>query len=276
MKIRKLVSADEYREVERLQAEVWKFPDREIIPLNELVILQKHGGQVFGAFNGDGRMIAFCFGQPGYRDGRVYHYSRMLGVLPEYRDSGIGHTLKLKQREFVLKQGLDVVQWAFDPLQSRNAYFNIEKLGCVIREYNVNLYPGSDSRFNRGLDPDRFTAEWPIASRRVRDRLAGLKERYDLEDFPPLLPSSGSDGGWRRPGDSLARVAGKRISIEVPADINGLKDDDVKLAQRWREKTREAFLLAFKKGYVVRGFLSPVEDGRRRSHYLLEKGYKVR
>ena len=140
----------------------------------------------------------------------------------------------------------------------------------------MNLYPGSDSRFNRGLIPDRLTAEWPIASRRVRDRLAGRKESYDLDDWPALLPSSGSDGGWRRPADVLPRPAGKRISIEVPADVNGLKDDDVKLAQRWRLKTREAFLLAFKKGYVVRGFFSPVEDGRRRSHYLLEKNYKVR
>ncbi len=276
MQLRKLATEEEYREAERLQSEVWKFPDREIIPLNELVILQKHGGQVFGAFDRTGRMVAFCFGQPGYRDGKVYHYSRMLGVLPEFQDSGIGRVLKLKQRDFVLEQGLNLVEWAFDPLQSRNAYFNIEKLGAVIREYNVNLYPGSDSRFNRGLAPDRFTAEWWLASRRVRGRLDGAKEAYDLEAFAPVISTHENDDGWRTPESVRARLSGKRISIEIPSDVNALKADDLRLAQRWRAKTREAFLLAFKKGYVVHGFASPVEGTRRRSHYLLEKGYRVR
>ena len=275
MIIRKLATAAEYREAERLQAEVWKFPDREVIPLNELVILQKHGGQVFGAFE-RGRLVAFCFGQPGYRDSHVYHYSRMLGVLPEFRDSGLGHKLKLKQRDFVLEQGIDLVEWAFDPLQSRNAYLNIEKLGCVIREYHVNLYPGSDSRFNRGLEPDRFNAEWWIASRRVRDRLAGRKEEYDLEAYPPLVASRENARGWQVPGSVRSRLAGKTASIEIPSDVNALKDDDLRLAQLWRLKTREAFLLAFRKGYVVRGFASPIHGARRRSHYLLEKGYEVR
>jgi predicted GNAT superfamily acetyltransferase len=276
MEIRKLSSEPEYREAERLQSEVWKFPDREIIPLNELVILQKHGGQVFGAFDRANRMVAFCFGQPGYRDKKVYHYSRMLGVLPEFQDSGIGHTLKLKQRDFVREQGIDLVQWAFDPLQSRNAYFNIEKLGCVIREYNVNLYPGSQSRFNHGLEPDRFTAEWWISSRRVRDRLAGTKGAYDLEAYAPVIATHENDDGWRSPESVRTRLAGRRLSIEIPSDVNALKADEVRLAQRWRAKTREAFLLAFKKGYVVHGFASPVAEQRRRSHYLLEKGYRVR
>lgn len=276
MNIRKLESEEEYREAERLQSEVWKFPDREIIPLNELVILQKHGGHVFGAFDRGGRMVAFCFGQPGYRAGKIYHYSRMLGVRPEFQDSGIGSVLKLKQRDYVLDQGIKLVQWAFDPLQSRNAYFNVEKLGCVIGEYHVNLYPGSNSSFNKGLIPDRFCAEWWIASRRVRDRLAGRKEAYDLEAYPPLLATRENDEGWRTPDGKPLRLSGKRLSVEIPSDINALKQDDLRLAQRWRAKTRDAFLLAFSKGYVVRGFASPVEGSRRRSHYLLEKGYKVR
>lgn len=276
MKIRKLASEEEYREAERLQSEVWKFPDREIIPLNELVILQKHGGHVFGAFDRGERMVAFCFGQPGYRENRVYHYSRMLGVLPEFQDSGIGNLLKLKQRDMVLDQGIELIQWAFDPLQSRNAYFNIEKLGCVIREYHVNLYPGSVSKFNKGLIPDRFCAEWWIDSKRVKGRLDGRKEAYALESYAPVIATRENDDGWQAPGAVKTRLTDKSVSIEIPSDINALKDDDLRLAQRWRQKTREAFLLAFSKGYVVRGFASPVEGTRRRSHYLLEKGYKVR
>jgi chorismate synthase len=276
MEIRKLATPAEYREAERLQAEVWRFPDREIIPLNELVVLQKHGGQVFGAFDGRSRLVAFCFGHPGYRDGKVYHYSRMLGVVPKLQDSGIGRALKLAQADLVRAQGMDLVVWSFDPLQSRNAYFNIEKLGCVIREYHVKLFPGSASRFNRGLDPDRFTAEWWIDSRRAKGRVAGEKETYDLGAYAPLLPSRPTAAGWRAPGAVASRWTGPRVSIEIPSDVNALKDDDLALARRWRARTREAFLAAFRKGYVVHGFASPVDGGTRRSHYLLQKNYRVR
>jgi predicted GNAT superfamily acetyltransferase len=274
MRIRKLATEEEYRAAEWLQATVWHFPDRELIPLNELVILQKHGGQVLGAFDGN-KLVGFCFGNPGYRDGKVYHYSRMLGVLPELQDKGLGNRLKLEQRKAVLAQGLDRICWSFDPLQSRNAYFNIEKLGCVIREYNVNLYPGSDSRFNRGLEPDRFTADWWIDTRRVKDKLAGKRAEHDLGAHPPLIETSENDDGWRTPGAVRTRPSGRRASIEIPADLNELKEDDLRLAQRWRAKTREAFLAAFKRGYVVHGFVSRTEGLRRRSHYLLEKNFKV-
>jgi predicted GNAT superfamily acetyltransferase len=270
MDIRRLTSDAEYRQVERLQKAIWGFPEREIIPLNELVVLQKHGGHVVGAFEGR-RMVAFCFGQPGFRDGRAYHYSRMLGVLPRLRDSGLGRALKLMQRELVLAQGMDVMQWAFDPLQSRNAYFNIEKLGCVVREYFVNLYPGSASQFNRGLVPDRVTAEWPLDSMRARKRLDGHKETYDLEAYAPLIETRETKAGWRAPGDVLKRLPGPKVSIEIPEDINALKAKDVALAKRWRLRTRAAFQLAFEHGYVAHGFASPLEGDKRRSRYLLQK-----
>jgi predicted GNAT superfamily acetyltransferase len=275
MEIRKLATAAEYLEAERLQQAVWNFPDREVIPLNELVVLQKNGGHVFGAF--DGKVLTgFCFGMPGYRDGKAYHYSRMLGVLPGRQDSGLGYAMKLKQREYVLEQGLDLVVWTFDPLQSRNAYLNIEKLGCVVREYAVNLYPTSGSRFNEGLESDRFTAEWWIASRRAKDCLAGRKRSYDLADFPPAIETRVTKSGWREPVRAASRARGPRLSIEIPDDIDALKKDDLRLAQRWREATRKAFVAAFGKGYVAHGFVGVPEVGRRRSFYLLEKGIRVR
>ncbi|MBV8881240.1 MAG: hypothetical protein JO332_14840 [Planctomycetaceae bacterium] len=275
MDIRKLASPEEYLDAERLQRAVWNFPDREIIPLNELVALQKHGGHVFGAF--DGKVLAaFCFGMPAFRDGKAYHYSRMLGVLPGRQDSGLGYAMKLKQREYVLRQGLDRVVWTFDPLQSRNAYLNIEKLGCVIREYLVNLYPASGSRFNEGLESDRFTAEWWIASRRVKDSIAGRKRAYRLEDYAPAIETRVGEAGWREPASARFPARARKASIEIPDDIDALKKDDLPLAQRWREATREAFVSAFRKGFVAHGFLGIPEVGRRRSFYLLEKGYRVR
>ena len=275
VEIRKLKTPAEYREAENVQRVVWHFPDREIVPLNELVVLQKHGGHVFGAFD-NGKMIAFCFGCPAYGDGKSYHYSRMLGVMPGNKDSGIGTTMKLKQREYVLEQGLDLVVWTFDPLQSRNAYLNIEKLGCVAREYLVNLYPESGSRFNRGLESDRFTAEWWIASRRVRERLAGKRPEHDLARYAVALETRVNRGGWREPLASRTKLKDARVSIEIPDDIDALKKDDLKLAQRWRFESRDAFLACFKRGYVVMGFVSKVEAEKRRSFYLLEKGFRVR
>ena len=275
MEIRKLKTPEEYLEAERVQAVVWHFPDREIVPLNELVVLQKHGGHVFAAFEG-GKMIAFCFGSPAYRVGKVYHYSRMLGVMPGNQDSGIGFTMKLKQRDYVLEQGLDLVVWTFDPLQSRNAYLNIEKLGCVIREYAVNLYPESGSQFNAGLESDRFTPEWWIASRRVKERLKGKRPRHDLETYAPAIETGTNDAGWRTPFEVRAKLRDKRVSIEIPEDIDALKKKDLQLAQLWRHRTRDAFLAYLKRGYVVKGFASSAGLGPRRSFYLLEKGYRVR
>jgi predicted GNAT superfamily acetyltransferase len=275
MEIRKLATPEEYLEAENVQKVVWHFPDREIIPLNELVVMQKNGGHVFGAFDGK-KMTSFCFGVPGYKDGKVFHYSRMLGVMPGYQDSGIGYTMKLKQREYVLKQGIDLIVWTFDPLQSRNAYLNIEKLGCIIREYSVNIYPGSGSQFNAGLETDRFTPEWWIASRRVKDRIAGKRPAYDLKAYPAALETRVSGAGWREPAELRSKRRDRRLSIEIPDDIDALKKVDLALAQRWREASREAFVESFEKGFVVHGFATLPEVGRRRSFYLLEKGYRLR
>jgi predicted GNAT superfamily acetyltransferase len=275
MEIRKLSTPEEYLEAEGLQRTVWHFPDREIVPLNELVVLQKHGGHVFGAFD-RGRMVAFCFGCPGYREGKLYHYSRMLGVLPGLQDSGIGYILKLKQREYVLKQGLDLIVWTFDPLQSRNAYLNIEKLGCVIREYSENLYPESGSRFNKGLESDRFTPEWWIVSRRVKERLAGRRPAHEVDRYAVALETRTHRDGWREPVLVRTRLKDPRIGIEIPEDIDAIKRRNLRLAQLWRSRTREVIQAYLTRGFVIMGFASKPDSGRRRSFYLLEKGFDVR
>ncbi len=259
MIIRKLRTHAEYLAAEDIQRIVWHFPEREVIPLNELVVAQKNGGHVFGAFD-RGKLVAFCFGVPGFSDGRVYHYSRMLGVLPRWQDTGIGHRMKLMQRDYVREQGLKLVRWTFDPLQSRNAHLNIEKLGCVIREYVVNIYGESGSSFNRGLETDRFVVEWWIASKRTRDRLAGRGRT--LLGEPLTLPAA------TRP------LKERRVTIEIPSEIDEVKKLDLKRAQRWRFDTRAQFLKCFKRGYVINGFATnPVT---RRSYYVLEKDFVVK
>jgi predicted GNAT superfamily acetyltransferase len=267
--IRKLRTHAEYLAAEDIQRTVWHFPEREVIPLNELVVAQRIGGHVLGAFE-RGRLVAFCFGIPGFKDKKVFHYSRMTGVLPSHQDAGVGYRLKLAQRALVLAQGLDLVRWTFDPLQSRNARFNIEKLGCVIDEYLVNVYGASGSRFNRGLETDRFVPKWWIRSKRVRDRLAGRVKPVPIEEGFASFPASIETrfrGNLARPGGIPVVPRGRRAAVEIPADIDAVKRTDIALARAWRGATRAAFQALFRRGFVVSGFAT----GGGRSLYLLER-----
>jgi predicted GNAT superfamily acetyltransferase len=280
-KIRLLRDHEEYRQAEGFQRTVWNFADREIIPLNELVVTQRNGGFVFGAFDDEGRMAAFCFGMPGIANGRPYHYSRMLGVLPEVQDQGLGYRLKMFQRRLVLKQGLGLVKWTVDPLQSRNAHFNVEKLGVIIRDYAVNLYGGSSSRFNQGLETDRFIPEWHIRSRRVRERLRGRGSDVSVENvaggigFATALEVTEREGRLV-PETVRLNIRDRKVSVEIPANIDQIKAVDLALAREWRLETRKILTRLFQRGYVVCGFSSGQIEGRRRSFYLLEKGFRVR
>ncbi len=279
--IRLLKTHEEYLEAEQIQRTVWGFADREIIPLNELVVAQKNGGFVFGAFEA-GRMIAFCFGVAGYKDRKVYHYSRMLGVLPEFQDKGLGYEMKLYQRQLVLKQGVPLIRWTFDPLQSRNAFFNIEKLGAVIREYVVNIYGDiSSSRFNSGLETDRFVPEWLIRSRRVSDHLAGkikpiaIEKVFEDKPWAPGIEARFNDD-LLEPCAVRVSVGAKKVYAEVPSDIDAIKSRDLELARRWRLELRKFFTAVFSRGYAVTRFASGVIGKHRRSAYLLERGAALR
>jgi predicted GNAT superfamily acetyltransferase len=259
MDIRRLQTVAELRAAEDLQRAVWRFPWRDVIPVHEMVAAIRSGGHVFGAFDGR-RLAGFGFGTPGLRGRRPFHYSRMVGVLPEYRDRGVGFALKRFQRRLVIAQGLDLVRWTYDPLQSRNARFNIEKLGCTAREYLVNAFGAMESRMGRGLETDRFLVDWAVRSRRVERCLAGRSET------PPFAEAV---GGWAPAIDARALKADvrrreRRVSVEIPWEVDRLP---AAVAKRWRAATREAFLAYFVRGYVVMGYA--VGDGR--GLYLLQK-----
>lgn len=279
LEFRLLKTHQEYLDAEQLQRTVWGFPDREIIPLNELIVAQKNGGHVFGAFD-RGRMVAFCFGIPGFKDKKIYHYSRMLGVLPEYQDKGLGWLMKLYQRDLVLKQGLDLIRWTFDPLQSRNAFFNIEKLGAILRDYVVNIYGDiSGSTFNAGLETDRFVPEWPVKSKRVRAHIEGKVPPVPIEQamgLPSGLSARINSAGLLEPDAVRVSLKGKRVYAEIPSDLDAIKGRELALAQRWRFETRKFFTAAFEHGFVVTRYSSGLVGGFRRSVYILEKGYRVK
>jgi predicted GNAT superfamily acetyltransferase len=161
--IRELSTEPELREVVALQKTIWGFEDADLLPFRMMVVATKIGGQLLGAFD-DERMVAFCLGIPGLKPPLApYLHSHMLGVLPEYRNAGLGRMLKMRQRDDALARGIDLIEWTFDPLDMKNAYFNIERLGAIVRRYVRNQYGISSSVLHGGLPTDRCVAEWWIA-----------------------------------------------------------------------------------------------------------------
>ena len=173
--IRKCEALEEMQACFALQKEVWKFSDADLIPVRLFVVAAKIGGQVMGAFvekEDEKELIGFALAIPGMRNGRCYLHSQMLAVRQQYRNGGLGRRMKLYQREDALARGFELMEWTFDPLEIKNAYLNIEKLGAIARRYNVNQYGITSSPLQGGLPSDRLVAEWWMKSKRVEAVLA--------------------------------------------------------------------------------------------------------
>jgi predicted GNAT superfamily acetyltransferase len=223
---RPLSTHDELREAVRLQKVIWGFADYESLPLRLFVVATKIGGQVYGAFDGP-NMIAYCLAIPGVKPGaKAYLHSHMLGVLPAYQNLHIGRTLKLEQRKDAIARGLDLIEWTFDPLEIKNAYFNIVKLGAIVRRFVLNNYGTTTSHLHGGLPTDRCFAEWWLLSKRVETVLAG------------------GQPDWGRIEERIA----------VPADIAEIRANDTKRAREIQKSISERFIQYFDRGLAVVGF----------------------
>src|SRR5215813_5523224 len=173
--IRTLTTVPDYHLAEAAQKRIWAMDDDlGVIPLHVLITAQKNGGLVAGAFDERGEMVAVLYGFIGLTDkGTFKHCSHIMGVDPAFRSQRVGQALKLFQRDYVLKQGLDLITWTFDPLEGVNASLNIAKLGAITHKYFDNLYGDMPGALNSGLVSDRFEVEWWIDSQRVRERIIG-------------------------------------------------------------------------------------------------------
>ena len=191
--IRALTEREDLKSVVRLQRQIWGFEDVDLIPLRLFVVATKIGGQVFGAFDG-GNMIGFCMAIPGLKaGGKTYLHSHMLGVLPEYRNARVGRALKLAQRDDALGRGIQLIEWTFDPLEIKNAFFNMERLGAIVRRYVPNQYGTTSSPLHGGLPTDRCIAEWWIASPRVKAIIAGQPFPRNQTEMRIAIPSDIAD-----------------------------------------------------------------------------------
>jgi predicted GNAT superfamily acetyltransferase len=187
--IRALAQHHEFCDVVRLQQQIWGFQEVDLLPQRLFVVASKIGGQVLGAFQGR-KMVAFCLAIPGLKaGGMVYLHSHMLGVLPAYRNTGLGRRLKLAQREFALAQRIELIEWTFDPFEIKNAFFNIERLGAIVRRYVANQYGTTSSHLHGGLPTDRLIAEWWVRSPRAETICQGLPFERPAEKHTIIIPA---------------------------------------------------------------------------------------
>jgi predicted GNAT superfamily acetyltransferase len=312
--LRLLDSPGEMYAVEELQRRVWPGSETDIVPGHLLVTAAHNGGLVIGAYrlpdesgtnisdrvmnsaptsspDPEGLLVGFVFGFPGLyqtADGwREKHCSHMLGVLPEYRDQGLGWNLKRAQWQLVRKQGIELITWTYDPLQSRNGYLNIANLGSVCSTYIQDAYGVMQDELNLGLSSDRFQVDWWVNSNRVTRRLSQKsRPRLDLAHYIAansqiINPTEMDQAGFPSPTDQepdlpdliKAVDAGTHpiLLVEIPSDITHIKKSSIELAQRWRFHTRYIFEELFTTGYLVTDFIY-LPGSSPRSFYVLVHG----
>lgn len=268
VEIRDLALYSEYEACARMQIDVWGFDEIEVVPAGHLVAMHHYSGTCIGAFDGD-RMVGFVCGFAGWENGSPYHHSHMLAVIPEYRGRKLGENLKWAQRDRVLAQGVELVNWTFDPLQAPNANLNVNRLGCIARRYKINLYGESQSPLHGGIPTDRFEAEWSLNSERVRDARAGKgADAPSWEELPRVNRTRVTEENLLacEPGPDLD-YDGESFLIEFPKTIVDIMARDRELALAWRHQTRELFQHYFARGYQV----EHVHRGERSAFYRLAR-----
>ncbi len=220
--VRKICALKEYHACVELQREIWGEAELEIEPVTMFVVASITGGQVLGAFDGE-KLVGYTLAVVGWRQNAVYLHSHQTGVIAAYRDRGVGRMLKLLQRDEALGRGIRLVEWTFDPLELKNAHFNLNRLGAICRRYIPNLYGVTTSPLHRGIATDRLLAEWRLDSPRV---VAAIQD---------LAPS----------------MAEAPAAIEVPKELEEWKHSDAKRVEAVQTRVREEFTKWFAREYAA-------------------------
>ena len=278
MEIRPLSTPNEVNQVVQLEIVAWDMEPIWAVPNHVLIAVAKNGGLLLGAFE-VGKLIGFTLGWLGTIESSASRpatehlklVSHMMGVLPGYRDRGVGFRLKLAQREWALERGLDLITWTYDPLESRNANLNIRRLGSVCQTYLRDLYGSMADRVNVGIKSDRFQVDWWVNSRRVKARLSQIPTTTRADADAQLVnPSTQGPDGNPRPAERLASPGGARLLVEIPTDMQSIRRSDLALGVAWRAHTRAIFESAFEAGYRVCNFIYEGAPARPRGFYVLE------
>ena len=231
----------EFEACVRVERDVWQSSDIDVVPIPLFVVASETGGQVLGAFHGT-EIVGFTMAVAGWRDRNPFLHSHMTAVLEGFRDRAIGRRLKLFQREEALARGISRIEWTFDPLITKNAYFNFMKLGAIARRFLPNAYGITTSPLHGSIPTDRLVAEWHLKSPRVRRAIAGKAERQAFSK--------------------------KAVRITIPSNIENLKLVQPAAALELQSAIRAEFQKWLGRGFTATT-VSPSNGG---VDYILEPG----
>ncbi|HXL79916.1 MAG TPA: hypothetical protein VN951_03490 [Pyrinomonadaceae bacterium] len=244
IQIRECTTIDEFDSCIRLQREVFGLPELEISPRRHLIVSRQAGGWTLGAFVAE-QLVGFVHQMAAVHANTIFGYSHMMAVAREFQNKGVGARLKWSQRERAIDEGRNFIKWTWDPMQARNAYFNLNRLGVTVRSYAANFYgtdyaasPMPESTPPPGIDSDRLFAEWHLQSARV------------------MKLAQGAASSIAEPAVSM---------IQIPADWTSLCKQDARVARQQQLRVRAEFQDAFAKGLLCGGFDRSTEQPR----YLL-------
>lgn len=260
--VRPLHSLEEFRRCVQIAREVWGDSEPETEPCTTFVIADQTGGQALGAFDGD-TMVGFTKAYVGLRDLTPYLHSHMTAVLLSRRDHHVGRQLKLFQREDALRRGIRLIEWTFDPFETKNAHFNINRLGAICRRYLPNFYGITSSPLHRGMPTDRLLVEWQLDSKRVVAAINDLSPEPRECPAHIHLPAAVIQGASLSPSGFSSASPGA-FSFRGTAALGGAPaaapaqpaSPDLSSLIEVQSRIRAEFTEWFSKGYAVIGVRS--------------------
>lgn len=269
---RRLQKPEEFRAVEEVHRAAGGFSEDAAVPTPVQRAVQDNGGIVLGAF-AEIYLAGFTVGFLGWDGEKLYHYSHVTAVRPEYQNHRLGFRLKTHQRDEVLRQGLDEVRLTFDPLQSRTAFLHVRRLGVVPDRYLLHYYGRLGAETGETFESDRVHATWKLQDPAVLARLEGkaptrAEDEARFASSQPIVETELDDHGLRVPS-AVQEPSRPTAHLEVPFDLGLIRQHAPESLRRWRHATRDAFRAAFDTGYVVDDFAVVTPAHERRSVYFL-------
>jgi predicted GNAT superfamily acetyltransferase len=270
---KELMDYSEYNKIEDIQINAWGFPDREVVPKRIIYATHRSGGVVIAAYLNH-EIIGYVWGWIGRIDPYgIFIYSHHNAVVREHQNKGVGIQLKHEQRKWALEKNFKIINWTFDPLQSKNSYINLHKLGAICNNYRVKYWGDMHDELNIGIDTDRFYCNWFIDSTHVKKRI-----NMDFEDRTEIVNidryhsiKTISNNGILKIKELDFDIIETTIFVEIPIDFTKIMQNNNELAKEWREETRKILTHYFNIGYSVIDFILDKSVTPWKSYHVLGK-----
>jgi predicted GNAT superfamily acetyltransferase len=269
LSLKRASKIQDYLDCMDVQRKAWGMSETLVVPLHVMRPMNEKGGLIMNAYDRAGEAVGTTICLLGKHEGKLILYSHMTGVIPEYQNRGVGRALKLKQREYALKEGYGLICWTFDSMQSVNNWFNLNRLGALAKTYYINYYGDMEDKLNVGIPSDRFLAEWWIRSPRVRTRIRSTPSTSKVDESLIANPTK-PEHGIRVPTGETTPARSETILVEIPYNYDKLRDINKTILSEWREQTRRLYARLFKARYVATEALLD-KSGYPRSFVKLER-----